>query len=396
MNLITVLLLTTASLFSCHSATQGSSVNDPMTTLNPTSPASQPQTPVQVATDSSSDLFLTPDPNGHQVIIEQIASAKKSLKMWIFSMTDMNVVQAIIDSKNRGVAVSLIMDRGMFKTNVPSSDPNLVQTPGAPVKQGGFEIELKQKAVSALRSAGIEPIEATAKFSITHAKTMILDDQAAWITTMNLTMRFAAQRDTGLRVTDPTIVADLVQLFAADVKNSQQNDNQTPEIQSQSLVVSPTNSRDRILGLLQSAQKSIDLTVENLIDDKFISELILASQRNVQVRIVVPLCSVAGGPSMNRASLQRLNAAGVAALAMPGPATRDTPYMHQKMFIVDANTAYIGSENFSMNSLDKAREIGILFADREKIARLESAFDQDFNVSVKVDADQLKTCQAVL
>jgi phosphatidylserine/phosphatidylglycerophosphate/cardiolipin synthase-like enzyme len=36
------------------------------------------------------------------------------------------------------------------------------------------------------------------------------------------------------------------------------------------------------------------------------------------------------------------------------------PYVHAKVILVDGRRGYLGSENFSMQSLDHNREIGVL------------------------------------
>jgi phosphatidylserine/phosphatidylglycerophosphate/cardiolipin synthase-like enzyme len=48
------------------------------------------------------------------------------------------------------------------------------------------------------------------------------------------------------------------------------------------------------------------------------------------------------------------------------------------MMIADGARAFVGSENFSANSLDDNRELGVLIADFGVITTLNQTFQQDW------------------
>ena len=60
------------------------------------------------------------------------------------------------------------------------------------------------------------------------------------------------------------------------------------------------------------------------------------------------------------------------------PANSKQLYIHAKMIIADGNEAFLGSENFSSPSLEKNRELGIIFTDQEIIKKLQSTFAFDW------------------
>ena len=53
-------------------------------------------------------------------------------------------------------------------------------------------------------------------------------------------------------------------------------------------------------------------------------------------------------------------------------------YIHAKAIIADNDYAFVGSENFSFNSLNKNRELGIFVKDPSIISSLENTFTTDW------------------
>jgi phosphatidylserine/phosphatidylglycerophosphate/cardiolipin synthase-like enzyme len=54
------------------------------------------------------------------------------------------------------------------------------------------------------------------------------------------------------------------------------------------------------------------------------------------------------------------------------------PYVHAKMFLVDAQRAFIGSENVSDNSLNNNRELGIIFDQADAVQVVRQTFERDW------------------
>jgi cardiolipin synthase len=134
--------------------------------------------------------------------------------------------------------------------------------------------------------------------------------------------------------------------------------------------------------LVNRAQHAVILTVENLGDPAFLTALATAAQRGVTVRVIVPMCDKNPNPLYNYQFLTKLASVGVQARVMPSPATPTTPYMHGKMITVDGHVSYIGSVNFSINSMEHARELGIVLSNADVVTNIEKVFEQDWAVSV--------------
>jgi phosphatidylserine/phosphatidylglycerophosphate/cardiolipin synthase-like enzyme len=93
----------------------------------------------------------------------------------------------------------------------------------------------------------------------------------------------------------------------------------------------------------------------------------------VKVQVVLPKPQSSPDP----------NASGISTIKSGGAQVEEDPQliMHAKMMVADGNVAYVGSENFSSNSLDSNRELGIVFSDQQIISTLQSTFQQDWSVS---------------
>ena len=72
--------------------------------------------------------------------------------------------------------------------------------------------------------------------------------------------------------------------------------------------------------------------------------------------------------------------------AVTTPPTPSTPYMHQKMILVDNTVAYVGSVNFSYNSTYENREAGIIFTNKSATQTISSLFEADWSNAIEVPA----------
>jgi phosphatidylserine/phosphatidylglycerophosphate/cardiolipin synthase-like enzyme len=90
------------------------------------------------------------------------------------------------------------------------------------------------------------------------------------------------------------------------------------------------------------------------------------------------MCDQNANPQYDIPFLNAMIAGGVQARGMPAPSTATDPYMHAKMMIADGARGYVGSMNYSTNSLKEAREVGIIFSDSAALGAFESIFQGDW------------------
>ena len=287
-------------------------------------------------------LWVLPD-QGDGPVLQAINSAQKSIQLedYMFTLGGASgpVAQALIAKARAGVDVRVILDRAPYGGHNPN--PATAQ---------------------ALQAGGVQCQTSSPAFTYTHEKSMVVDGQVAVVMTFNMTNAgVASNREYGVVDTNPQDVADISNVFVADW-------NRAPvTVSAPNLVVSPINSRAKILALIDSAQSSILLEDEELNDPIVAQHLGAKAKAGVNVRV-----EVANGTS-NAATQQLLASNGVTQFE-----TMTSHYLHAKAIVVDGNRAYVGSENMSSTSLDKNREMGLILTDPACVSTLASTLNQDW------------------
>ena len=59
-----------------------------------------------------------------------------------------------------------------------------------------------------------------------------------------------------------------------------------------------------------------------------------------------------------------------------------TPYIHAKAIVADGVLAYVGSANFTANSLDSNRELGLIVSAQSEIDKVAATINTDFFAGV--------------
>jgi phosphatidylserine/phosphatidylglycerophosphate/cardiolipin synthase-like enzyme len=307
-------------------------------------------------------VFESPNPKGHPEFLAAFDGAKTSIKLAMYHLTVSADIASLERAARRGVSVRVILDGDSLKTKA------------------------YKKILKELKASGVQVVGSSPSFSITHEKAMTIDDQVAYVTSENLTASYATTRDFGLITHDTGVISEFNRVFEADWKNANSKTGDTPALQNANLLWSPVNAESKLTDLIGSARTSLELYVENLSEQKIIGALAAAAVRGVAVRVLTPLCDKNPNPFFNLPALRRLQAAGASARVMPAPETAETPYIHAKAIFVDAISGYVGSMNFSGNSLLRAREVGMIFENAEVTGHLRETFERDWGVSVPVPA----------
>lgn len=309
-------------------------------------------------------LSIAPQ-DGHNLFHDSIDQAKTSIDMMMYHLSDLETEKHLLAAQKRGVQIRIILDANALKSRTSTLIFN------------------------DLTASGISVQTSTPMFSITHVKAAVFDNSWALVTSINLTNTATYSRDFGIKTYDGDVVAEFESVFTTDLANAQNKTALTPELKVAKLLWSPVNSLDKILALINSATKSIYLEVENFGHSDVLAALEAKARAGISVVVVVPAC-VEGGGTRNLPFLKDLAAAGVdARLSMP-PYSGQNPYIHAKAIVVDEQTFYVGSENFSYNSLILAREMGIVEANPTISAAIRSTIIQDAGLatpSAQVPAD---------
>lgn len=268
-------------------------------------------------------------------LVDAIDSAKRSIKMTIFRMDDPIVRDALISAVRRGVRVKALISRdskGWIKRN----------------KKLAENLSKIGVAVRTPRS-GNENIK---RF---HYKMMTVDNQVSLILTFNPTQQnLHYARDFGILLRDPTITEELNRLFDADWHNQNYKPGDVP------LVISPHNSRKKLIKLIGSAAKTIRIMDAKLVDSEVLSLLMRKAATGCDIKII------------SRDAFYNE--------VVPGLYVRKLARykLHAKCIVVDSRHFFVGSQNLRPVSLDKRREVGIIIEDAEMARRIERIFDEDW------------------
>ena len=297
-------------------------------------------------------VFVEPDAGEHP-ITDAIASAKKSVWLEIYLLTDRNVIRALEEAANRGVDVRVMLEPHPFGGGSPS------------------------RTMDQLKAAGAKVEDSDPSFALTHEKGMIIDATTAYIMTSNFSRAAlgGSSGSSGFRNREYDIVDTNSQdvqavsaIFQADW------DRTTAQFNDPNLVVSPVNSRNAFNALISSAHSTLLIEAEEMNDTAIEQALANAAQHGAHVQVILPSPSGSSGDS---------NSQGIAAIKQGGLQVREDPrlYMHAKIIVVDGQKAFVGSENISSESLDQNRELGIIVSDAGVLHTLAQTFGQDWGDS---------------
>lgn len=311
-------------------------------------------------------LYVMPEA-GPQPILDAINHARKSILMEMYILTYSGITQQITDAliakSKAGLDVRIILEN---KPYIPAPVPQPGQPP-APT------INVNAAAYKVLTAANVRVKRSSPQFNFTHEKSMVIDGTTAFIMTMNLSASaFQKNREYVIADRSTSDVAEVARVFQADW-------DETPIVpQDPDLVISPTNSRARILSLIDQAKKTLIAQCEFLDDPEIAQHLAQAQARGAVLSVMLSYQrpDPHTGDDINAKERQQLAALGVTNLRFV-----KSIGMHAKTIIVDGVKSYVGSENFTTNSLDRNREMGLIVSDRAIVAKLTQVAQQDWQAT---------------
>lgn len=291
-------------------------------------------------------LQVLPD-QGESQIYSFINAATKSIDVTMYELRDTTVETDLVNKEKAGVTVRVILD--------------------------GKQTSVNQTAYNTLQAGGVAVTWSSTAFTYTHQKTITVDGAESYISTGNLdTTYYATSRDYGVYDTDPSDVAAIEAVFNADFAKT----SITPS-DGTDLVWSPTDSQTRLLSLINGAQHRLDVEEEEFSDTALVNAVVADAKRGVAVRVVAE--------NESNAYTTELNEVTAAGGQVKTYTSSTGYYIHAKAIVADYGTSsakvFQGSENFSDNSLNGNRELGLIISDTGVINGIEAAFNSDFGSS---------------
>lgn len=302
------------------------------------------QAPQILGAQSNVQLFTEPY-DGKTPIVDTINKANKTIDVEVYLLSDADVVQSLINACQKGIAVRVMLEQHPF---------------------GGGNVN--QKTMDNLSHSCVHIQWTNNTYTLTHEKTIVIDNNEVWILNQNLTTSsFSKNREYDVFDTNIQDVLEVETIFAADWERK------TPAISDPNLLVSPVNSREKLQALLASSGKTLDIEAE-VIDDPDIVSVLIEKAKTATIRIIIPSFTQV---SSNKKTAQKLTAAGIFVK------TTSSPYIHAKLILEDKH-AYIGSVNLTTQSMDSNREVGILISQQDILAQLHDYFESDWEKAQQV------------
>jgi cardiolipin synthase A/B len=298
-------------------------------------------------------LIVEPD-DGLQPVVDFIQSAESSLLIKQFTFTEESFIQAVIERKNAGVDVRVMLN---------------------PQRSGGDRAN--DETFDKFKDAGVNVQWANPKFYVTHEKSMVVDGKAALVATFNLCQKyFSLTRDYGVITDQPYRVAQITEVFDADWEHRD-----WAASSYEGLLWSNTNSRYHMAQFIDTAQHRLDIQHPKYVDAVILDHIAAAADRGVKVYV---LCGGRHGISEwdvldTFASLRTLRRFGVKVHK------QKNLRVHAKLLIADNEHALLGSMNIDRSAFDMRRELGITIADQDVVTRLKEVFDSDWELSHHYD-----------
>lgn len=282
------------------------------------------------------EVAVTPEA-GEAPYLDALAAAQTSIDVEIYLMGYGGILDTLEAKAKAGIRVRVILDQYKQDTNM--------------------------KYATALAAAGAEVKWSSTEFTYQHAKFLVVDDKVTVISTGNYSKDYSIDLERNHVATDrdPADVADLVALFEADWAG------QPAKMPCTRLVISPINSRQRILDLINSAQSTLTIESMQFADSQVRAAVKARALAGVTVRALI---ADTGFVDANAAAATYLKGINVP--------VRWIPHLHTKVIVADGARGYLGSENLSQTSLDKNREVGLVVTDSSSVAPLVSSFETDW------------------
>jgi phosphatidylserine/phosphatidylglycerophosphate/cardiolipin synthase-like enzyme len=291
-------------------------------------------------------------------LYSQIASAKHSIDMEMYELSDPTAERDLGQAAGRGVTVRVLLDRAY---------------------SGG---EVNAAAYAYLKAHGVQVRWAPASY-IFHIKTTTFDAGTSDVSTANLTAAYyASTRDAEVIDTNPTQVQAIELTFMMDWDAAPGGVPAAQTAQAPGLIWSPNTTtgtaETSMVAEVHAARRAIDFESEELSAPPVYKALAADARRGVSCRIVMT------NSKEWKTAFAAVTRAGCQVHVFPD--TAKALYIHEKLLLDDPGKSdeslLIGSQNASWESLTENRELGLMITNAHGgatvIHDVGTTFQRDF------------------
>jgi cardiolipin synthase len=381
------------------------------------------------------DLSFSVSPeSAYSLLDESIRSAEKSIELNIYMLTSRAVNEAIVERAAAGVKVTVLLEGEVYGGEMLLPVKNALDE---------FAAALKEKSGGKARFLVMtgNGDKSKRRFAFNHAKYMIVDGRASFISSENITgSAFALRNFTGgtrgwqIFVESKALAAELGKIFSADsspksgdvvsydqakFKIKDPGNNPLPpreprtvnlfpvlrgRLDSASLCLSP-KSLECILGFIRGAKNELLVQHMNLPlywvnrnggehkPNPIVHELLAAAKRGVKVKVLLNDDNSFGDKSTgmkeerNDLAVAWLKAEAAKARVRLEAATFahkaiQVNYVHNKGMVADGRRVFVSSINGTENSVMNNREVAVTVESEQAGKYFGEVFAQDWAASV--------------
>jgi cardiolipin synthase A/B len=298
-------------------------------------------------------IIILPD-DTKKPIVDAIDAATKSIKIKMFVFSDPDLINAVIAAKKRGIEVQVMLN---------------------PSRRSGEDDNGETRKM--LEEAGIEVKDSNPAFGLTHEKSMVIDEETAFIKSLNwATKNLTITRDYAITTNHKHEVDEIITCFTADWNRTEFSPGEQAH-----MIWCTGNGRNRIAHFIDEAKHKLFVQNERYQDPVIIERLVRAAMRGVKVHIMArpphtlkkdKLVEAVGG-------LRIMDDVGIKIH------TLRHLKLHGKMLIADGSRAIVGSINLAPGSFDDRRELAIEVHDEDVVERLHQIAHEDWKNSHPLD-----------
>jgi len=281
---------------------------------------------------------------GMEPIYSLLRSARQSVDLVMYELEDTEAEQLLAADAGRRLDVRVLLNEA-------------------------YTGSVNDAAFSYLQGHGVHVRWASPLYALTHQKTLVTDRSVAVIMTLNWTSRYYGDtRDVAVIDRIPSDVAAIEATFDAD-----DGGGRIAPARGADLAWSPTTSLPDLLALIGGARRDLLVENEEMSSWDVIDALIAAARRGVSVEICMT------SSSRWSSAFSALVGAGVHIRVYSPDAAL---YIHAKVIVRDPGVgdaeAFVGSQNFSTESLRYNRELGLVLGNSGPVGVLTTMIQGDY------------------
>jgi len=301
---------------------------------------------------SSRSLLVLPDDSA-KPIVDAIGTAKKSLRVKMFVFSSPALLRAVVAARRRGVKVRVMLN---------------------PARKSGEEDN--EDTRKKLEDAGIDVTDASPAFSLTHEKSMVVDDHTAFVKSLNwATKNLTETRDYAVATSHGREVREVIDCFEADWSRKGFRSD------AEGHLIWCPGGRDRIARFIDEARHTLFVQNERYQDAVIIERMVRAARRGVKLHVM------ARPPHTLKKDKLVEGVGGLRIMDDVGIKIHKLKHLrlHGKMLLADGVAAIVGSMNLTPGSFDERRELGIEVRDDGVVERLHEVAHHDWKHSHPLD-----------